>query len=142
MNIMSRKNSATQPAASPYGSAMDLPSVQEQLKLLQGGKLVTRVIACDQRQKLVELVAELHHLMGTVDRFYDLLGARHWVYTDCFSVEAFRRFENRAWFKLVRRLIAFTGPNAAGTHPGSEEVSEDDEVRAERQTAQIQDLPA
>jgi hypothetical protein len=50
MNIMSRKSAVVHPEPSPYGSAMDLPSVQKQLKLLQGGKLVTRVIARDQRQ--------------------------------------------------------------------------------------------
>ena len=87
MNIMSRKSAVVHPEPSPYGSAMDLPSVQKQLKLLQGGKLVTRVIARDQRQKLVDLEAELRRLMGTVDQFYNLLGARHWVFTDCFSVD-------------------------------------------------------
>ncbi|MGL5827258.1 MAG: hypothetical protein ACRCYU_20955, partial [Nocardioides sp.] len=84
---MSRKSAVVHPEPSPYGSAMDLPSVQKQLKLLQGGKLVTRVIARDQRQKLVDLEAELRRLMGTVDQFYNLLGARHWVFTDCFSVD-------------------------------------------------------
>ena len=44
-----------QPAPLPYGSAEDLPSFVELRQLLRGGKLLTRVVARDQRKQLIEV---------------------------------------------------------------------------------------
>lgn len=70
----------------PYGSAHDLPSVIEMRQMLAGMKLLTRVVARDQRQRLIELEGEMSALFDLVDRFYDALGARRWIFTDYLSV--------------------------------------------------------
>ena len=72
----------------PYGSANDLPSVIEMRQLLAGGKLLTRVIARDQRQKLVDVERELDNLVALIDRFYVLLGPRHWLFTGNLPIPA------------------------------------------------------
>ena len=72
----------------PYGSARDLPSVVEMRRQLAGAKLLTRVIARDQRQGLIALEAEMSALCDLADRFYDLLGPRHWIFTDHLPVDA------------------------------------------------------
>ncbi len=68
--------------AQPYGSARDLPSFREIDEMLRGGKLLTRFIARDQRAKMLELEREVNRMVDLVDRFYEVLGPRHWVYTD------------------------------------------------------------
>lgn len=69
-------------SAQPYGSARDLPSFREIDEMLRGGKLLTRFIARDQRAKMLELEREVNPMVDLVDRFYEVLGPRHWVYTD------------------------------------------------------------
>lgn len=75
---------------SPYGSAHDLPSVVEMRQMLTGMKLLTRVVARDQREKLVELEQEMTALFDLVDRFYAVLGGRHWIFTDHLPVSEVR----------------------------------------------------
>ncbi len=72
----------------PYGSARDLPSVIEMREMLAGMKLLTRVVARDQRSGLIELEGEMNALSDLVDRFYTILGARHWLFTDHLPVSA------------------------------------------------------
>jgi hypothetical protein len=48
----------------PYRSALDLPSVAEMLELVRGAKLLTRVIARDQRSKLQPKMKPPKHLRG------------------------------------------------------------------------------
>lgn len=67
---------------SPYGSAHDLPSVIEMRQMLAGMKLLTRVVARDQRKSLLQLEQEMNGLFDLVDRFYAILGDRHWIFTD------------------------------------------------------------
>jgi hypothetical protein len=57
------------------------------LKQIQGMKVLTRFVAREQRAKLVELEAKVRELTETVDRFYSLLGARHWIFHDDLNVE-------------------------------------------------------
>jgi len=71
----------------PYGSAKDLPSFQELKRQIQGGKLLTLVIARDQRKKLLEIEGELERLTRVVDDFYDRLGARNWIFHDLLSID-------------------------------------------------------
>lgn len=73
--------------STPYGSAKDLPSYQEMFKLIQGGKLITRIIARDQRDKLLEVEREMERLANVVDSFYARLGARNWIFHDRLSVD-------------------------------------------------------
>ena len=73
---------------SPYGSARDLPSYQEITRQIQGGKLLTRFVARDQRSKLFEIEHQLNNLVIVVDRFYDRLGPRNWIFHDSLNVSA------------------------------------------------------
>ena len=66
----------------PYGSASDLPSYQELARQIQGGKLLTRFLARDQRSGFLEIERQLNHLVAVVDRFYDRLGPRNWIFHD------------------------------------------------------------
>lgn len=65
-----------------YQSALDLPSFVELLQQLRGAKLLTRVIGRAQRQKFLEVERQVLAMAATIDRFYDLLGERHWIFHD------------------------------------------------------------
>jgi ASC-1-like (ASCH) protein len=69
-----------------YGSAKDLPSYQELSQQIQGGKLLTLVIARDQRKKLIEIEEQIERLTRIVDDFYERLGSRNWIFHDLLSV--------------------------------------------------------
>ena len=73
---------------SPYGSARDLPSYQELTCQIRGLKLLTRFIARNQHSDLLQLEHKLTHLVGVVDRFYDLLGPRNWIFHDSVTFSA------------------------------------------------------
>ena len=73
---------------SPYGSASDLPSYQEMARQIQGGKLLTRFIARNQRSGFLEIERQLNHFAAVVDRFYDRLGPRNWIFHESLNVSA------------------------------------------------------
>ena len=73
---------------SPYGSASDLPSYREMAHQIQGGKLLTRFIARNQPSRLLEIEHQLNHLVAVVDRFYDRLGPRNWIFHESLDVSA------------------------------------------------------
>jgi hypothetical protein len=50
-------------------------------------KLLTRVFAREEREKVLEVERQLNELTATVDEFYALLGPRHWIYHQDLSVE-------------------------------------------------------
>jgi hypothetical protein len=50
------------------------------LQLIQGGKLLTRLIARRLRPDLMKIEREINELATLVDRFYALLGPRHWIF--------------------------------------------------------------
>jgi hypothetical protein len=66
----------------PYGSAADIPSIADMLQKIEGGKLLTRFVARDQREKLVELEGQVREHVAAIDRFYSLLGPRNWTVHD------------------------------------------------------------
>lgn len=72
--------------AEPYGSARDLPSYQELARQIQGGKLLTRFIARNQRSGFLEIEQQLDHLVAVVDRFYDRLGSRNWIFHELLPI--------------------------------------------------------
>jgi hypothetical protein len=74
----------------PYSSARDLPSIAEMLRLIEGGKLLTRVIARRVRPDLVQLERQVKELTDLVDRFYDVLGDRHWIFHEHLSIDEIR----------------------------------------------------
>ena len=55
---------------------------------IKGGKLLTRFIARDQRSQLIEIEHQLNHLVIVVDRFYDRLGPRNWIFHDTLNISA------------------------------------------------------
>ena len=71
---------------SPCGSARDLPSYQELARQIQGGKLLTRFIARSQRSDILELERQFDHLVAVVDRFYDRLGSRNWIFHELLPI--------------------------------------------------------
>ena len=71
----------------PYASALDLPSVVELLEQIQGMKILTRFVARDQRKSLLEIETQIRELMDLVDRFYELLGLRHWIFHESLNTE-------------------------------------------------------
>ncbi len=80
---------------SPYGSASDLPSYQEIARQIQGGKLLTRFIARNQRSELLQIEDDLNHLVAVVDRFYDRLGPRNWIFHESLNVSAIETILNQ-----------------------------------------------
>jgi hypothetical protein len=71
----------------PYQSARDLPTVAEMLEQIQGMKLLTRFVARKERAKLIELERQVEEHVAAVDRFYELLGDRHWIFHDSLNLE-------------------------------------------------------
>ena len=71
----------------PYPSARDLPSIAELLEQIQGMKLLTKFIARDQRAGVIEIERQVQELAEIVDRFYSLLGPRHWIFHDHLNTE-------------------------------------------------------
>jgi hypothetical protein len=53
--------------------------LREQARFL---KIATRFVQRNERHKVVELEQQIQSLCETVDRFYALVGARHWIFTD------------------------------------------------------------
>jgi hypothetical protein len=71
----------------PYESAHDLPSFVEMQQTLEGLKLFRFLIPKDKRPDVKELERQLKHLGDTVNRFYDVLGSRNWVFHDSLSID-------------------------------------------------------
>jgi hypothetical protein len=65
-----------------YESALDLPSFVELLQQLQAMKLVTRFVGRAQRQQFLDIERQVRAMAATVDKFYDRLGDRHWIFHD------------------------------------------------------------
>jgi hypothetical protein len=57
----------------------------ELLTQLKSIKLVTRFILRGERKSMLELERQVKYLASVVDRFYDLLGPRHWVFHEDFD---------------------------------------------------------
>lgn len=80
---------------SPYGSARDLPTYRDLAKQIQGGKLLTRFIGRQQRADFVRLEQDLNRLVNVVDRFYERLGPRNWIFHDSLDVSAIEALLDR-----------------------------------------------
>jgi Iap family predicted aminopeptidase len=66
--------------AEAYQSALDLPSFRNLLQQIQAAKLLTRLVARDKRRDLIRLEKEIRVMAERVDRFYGVLGPRHWIF--------------------------------------------------------------
>src|SRR5690348_7475801 len=89
----------------PYSSAADLPSVAEMLEQMKGMKLLTRFVARDQRKSLLEIERQVRDLVTVVDRFYELLGPRHWIFHENLNVERVRSLLESPADEAEQRLI-------------------------------------
>ncbi len=75
-------SSNTPYAATPYGSAHDLPSFVEMRQQMQGFKFLTLFVMREKRAEIAKLEAEVKRMADVVDAFYARLGSRHWVFND------------------------------------------------------------
>jgi len=71
-----------------FGSAKDIPQIRELGRLIDGAWRIRFLLKSAQRQKLEQLKAELSNLSSVVDKFYDLLGNRNWVFHGDMSMPA------------------------------------------------------
>jgi hypothetical protein len=88
----------------PYESARDLPSFVEMLQQVRFIKLLRFALPRNERQIARQLETQLHFLGDTVDRFYDALGPRNWIFHDSMSVQ-----------EIADLLDASAGPDEAET---------------------------
>lgn len=86
----------------PYESAHDLPSFVEISQGLKSIKLLKFFLPKAERGKIKELEAQLRLLGDTVDKFYAVLGPRHWIFHDNLPVE-----------EIADLLTASSGPAEA-----------------------------
>jgi hypothetical protein len=98
----------------PYLSARDLPSVAEMLEQIRGMKLLTRFVARSERQKVLEIEKQIEEHVAVVDRFYELLGDRHWIFHDSLNLETVKALlslqpeeAERAFIDIYRDPEAF-----------------------------------
>lgn len=73
---------------SPYGSAYDLPSVQEIAQQIADARKLRFLFPEENRQLIAQLEHRLQHFVETVDTFYVLLGERNWVFHDNLNLSA------------------------------------------------------
>lgn len=78
----------TAAAQEPYGSASDLPSIQEMETQIVAFKLLGFLLSREQRQQLAKLQDEVRRITTLVDAFYELLGARNWIFTGDLNLTA------------------------------------------------------
>lgn len=90
----------------PYGSALDLPSVSEMLEQIRGMKLLTRFVARHVRSDLSRIEAQIKSVADVVDRFYGLLGDRHWIFHDHLNVERVKGLLDESADDAERGLVA------------------------------------
>lgn len=70
-----------------YGSAHDLPSSVEMREMLASMKSLGVFSGREQRHKLAALEARRKEMFDVIDQYYDVLGARHWIFTDTLPID-------------------------------------------------------
>ena len=73
-----------------------MPSYQEMALQIRGFKLLTRFIARKQRAEILKVEDQLNHLVDVVDRFYDRLGPRNWIFHESLSLSAVEEILDQA----------------------------------------------
>jgi hypothetical protein len=71
----------------PYTSALDLPTVAKVLEQTNGMKTLTRFVGRDQRTNILEIEQRVRELAERIDRFYEVLGSRNWIYHESLHEE-------------------------------------------------------
>lgn len=90
----------------PYASALDLPSTVEMLAQIRGMKSLTRFVGRSHRGAVLELEEQVRDLATTIDRFYELLGPRHWIFHESLNVRAVKSILGLSPDDAERRFIA------------------------------------
>lgn len=80
----------------PYNSARDLPSFVEMEQQVRGCLFFMPFLGKKGRANLKEVRHELRRLPDIVDRFYERLGPRNWVFHDLLNVDLVESLLNRA----------------------------------------------
>jgi hypothetical protein len=76
------------------------------LEQIQGLRLLTNFVGRDQRRKLAALESQVRAMAKRVDQFYELLGARQWIFHEALPTEALDRLLRLPADKAERALIA------------------------------------
>ncbi|TFC00520.1 hypothetical protein [Cryobacterium mannosilyticum] len=74
------------PPEDGYPSAWDVPQFKE-MRVQMRAMTLLLVIRPSLRKQLAELKKEMHRIVGSVDRFYELVGDRHWVFHGSLNLE-------------------------------------------------------
>ena len=69
-----------------YGTAYDLPSVRETQQLLRALRFWTLFVARDRRKEIVQAEQEIKRLANVMDKFYERLGPRNWIFHDTLNL--------------------------------------------------------
>lgn len=72
----------------PYGSAWDLPSVKDMKRQADTLSALHWFLRAEQRTAVKTLRSQLASLVDSVDKFYELLGDRNWIFTGDLNVDA------------------------------------------------------
>lgn len=72
---------------------------------IRGAKALTRVIGRKHRSEVLKLEVDLKHLVSVVDRFYALLGPRHWIFHDRLNVPQVEAILDSSAEEAERKLI-------------------------------------
>lgn len=100
-------NDSTKPRDS-YGSAEDLPSVIEMRQMLFGMKILGWVAGKKHRAQVRELNVTLDDISRTVDRFYEILGERGWIFHDDLNLPAIKNVVSTPDSEIAeQQLIAY-----------------------------------
>jgi hypothetical protein len=94
-----------EPQPGRYQSARDLPSVAELREQIQGMKALTRIVGRKHRKDILEIERQIEEHVTVVDRFYELLGDRHWIFHDRLSVEKVKALLDLAPDEAEKALI-------------------------------------
>jgi hypothetical protein len=84
---------------------LDLPTVAKMLEQIRGSRLLTRIIARRLRPDLLKLERNIKELTALVDRFYALLGSRHWIFHENLNTEKIQGILNLPADEAERALI-------------------------------------
>jgi hypothetical protein len=90
-----------------YGSAADIPSIAEMLQQIEGGKLLTKLVARGQRRRFVEIETQVRHHVEVIDRFYRALGTRNWIVHEDLPMTLLEELMGVEADDAERRLIAY-----------------------------------
>lgn len=136
MKALRARSESQESPPTPYGSALDLPSVAELLRNVEGMKLLTTFVARDHHGKMKDLAAQLRRVGEVVDLFYGLLGARNWVFHEDLDVSFAENLVSLDADGAERALIEhYKDPASLG--PKVRRLSRFPELRARRQLREL-----